>query len=76
MIYNKRDKVKIVFIAGPSSSGKTSTSLRLANQCKVLGLNPKVIELDNYFVNREDTPNNETGGKGYTYYGRNPRAQP
>lgn len=61
MIYNKRDKVKIVFIAGPSSSGKTSTSLRLANQCKVLGLNPKVIELDNYFVNREDTPKDENG---------------
>lgn len=60
-IYERRGAVKIVFIAGPSSSGKTSTSLRLALQCRVLGLNPKVIELDNYFVNREDTPKDENG---------------
>lgn len=52
---------RIVFIAGPSSSGKTSSSLRIALQCRVLGLNPKVIELDNYFVNREDTPKDENG---------------
>ena len=61
MIYSRRDNVKIVFIAGPSSSGKTSTSKRLAIQCRILGLNPKVIELDNYFVNREDTPKDENG---------------
>lgn len=60
-IYARRGDVKLVFIAGPSSSGKTSSSLRLALQCKVLGLNPKVIELDNYFVNREDTPKDENG---------------
>lgn len=60
-IWQKRDKIRIVFIAGPSSSGKTSTSLRLALQCKVLGMNPKVIELDNYFLNREDTPKDENG---------------
>ena len=60
-IYARRDKVKIVFIAGPSSSGKTSTSKRLALQCRILGLNPKVIELDNYFVNREFTPRDENG---------------
>lgn len=60
-IYARRDKVKIVFIAGPSSSGKTSSSKRLAIQCKVLGLNPKVIELDNYFVDRENTPKDENG---------------
>lgn len=52
---------RIVFIAGPSSSGKTSSSLRIALQCKVLGLNPKVIELDNYFVDREKTPKDENG---------------
>lgn len=61
MIYERRGTVRIIFIAGPSSSGKTSSSLRLAIQCKVLGLNPKVIELDNYFVNREDTPKDENG---------------
>ena len=60
-IYEARDHVKIVFIAGPSSSGKTSSSLRIAQQCKVLGLNPKVIELDNYFVEREQTPRDEDG---------------
>ncbi len=53
--------MKIVFIAGPSSSGKTSSSLRLAQQCRILGLNPKVIELDNYFVDRERTPKDENG---------------
>jgi uridine kinase len=61
MIYARKDNVKIVFIAGPSSSGKTSTSKRLAIQCRILGLNPKVIELDNYFVNREHTPKDENG---------------
>ncbi len=60
-IYAARDRVKIVFLAGPSSSGKTSSSLRVAQQCKVLGLNPKVIELDNYFVERDRTPKDEFG---------------
>ena len=60
-IYARRGSVKIVFIAGPSSSGKTSTSKRLALQCRILGLNPKVIELDNYFVDREFTPRDENG---------------
>ncbi len=60
-IYAERERIRIVFLAGPSSSGKTSSSLRLAQQCKVLGLNPKVIELDNYFVERERTPRDEDG---------------
>lgn len=60
-IYARRGSVKVVFIAGPSSSGKTSTSKRLALQCRILGLNPKVIELDNYFVDREHTPRDENG---------------
>ena len=60
-IYARRGGVKIVFIAGPSSSGKTSTSKRLALQCRILGMNPKVIELDNYFVDRELTPKDENG---------------
>jgi len=57
----RRGSVKIVFIAGPSSSGKTSTSKRLALQCRILGMNPKVIELDNYFVDRKLTPRDEKG---------------
>ena len=60
-IYSRRGSVKIVFIAGPSSSGKTSTSKRLAIQCRILGMNPKVIELDNYFVDREFTPRDANG---------------
>jgi len=61
LIYDRRGSVKIVFIAGPSSSGKTSSSKRLALQCRNLGLNPKVIELDNYFVEREQTPRDQNG---------------
>ena len=61
MIYARRGSVKIVFIAGPSSSGKTSTSKRLAIQCRILGMNPKVIELDNYFLDREHTPRDKNG---------------
>ena len=60
-IYAQRDRVKIVFIAGPSSSGKTSSSLRLSQQLRVLGMKPKVIELDNYFVSRDRTPVDEDG---------------
>ncbi len=57
----KESNKRIVMIAGPSSSGKTSSSLRIALQCKVLGLKPKVIELDNYFVDRDKTPKDEDG---------------
>lgn len=60
-IYERRGQVKAVFIAGPSSSGKTSSSLRIALQCRVLGLVPKVIELDNYFVDREHTAKDSEG---------------
>ena len=68
-IYARRGSVKIVFIAGPSSSGKTSTSKRLALQCRILGLNPKVIELDNYFVDREQTPKDENGNYDFECLG-------
>ena len=61
LIYAQRDRVKIVFLAGPSSSGKTSSSLRLAQQLRILGMEPKVIELDNYFVSRDRTPLDDDG---------------
>lgn len=61
--------MKVVFIAGPSSSGKTSSSLRLALELNVLGLNPKVIELDNYFKNREDTPKDKDGNYDFEALG-------
>ena len=64
-IYERRDQLKLVLISGPSSSGKTTTSKRIALQLKVLGLNPVIIELDNYFVNRENTPFDEDGNRDY-----------
>ena len=60
-IYWRKDSARIVMMSGPSSSGKTSSSLRIAQQCRVLGLSPKVIELDNYFVDRTLTPRDENG---------------
>lgn len=60
IFWNRRD-CRIVMMSGPSSSGKTSSSLRIAQQARVLGLNPKVIELDNYFVDRDRTPRDENG---------------
>jgi len=60
-IFWNREQCRIVMMSGPSSSGKTSSSLRIAQQCRVLGLFPKVIELDNYFVDRERTPRDENG---------------
>lgn len=60
-IFWRRSETRIVMMSGPSSSGKTSSSLRIAQQCRVLGLNPRVIELDNYFVDRDKTPKDENG---------------
>ena len=62
-------KCPIVMMSGPSSSGKTSSSLRIAQQCVVVGLNPRVIELDNYFVDRERTPKDEKGEYDYEALG-------
>lgn len=57
----QKDQVKVVLISGPSSSGKTTFSKRLSVQLMVSGLKPKTLSLDNYFVNREDTPKDENG---------------
>lgn len=61
MILNNREKGRIILIAGPSSSGKTSFAHRLELQLKVNGLSPITISMDNYFVNREETPLDEFG---------------
>jgi uridine kinase len=61
----ERKGVKFVMIAGPSSSGKTSFANRLSIQMKTYGLNPHPISLDNYFVNRVDTPLNEDGSYNF-----------
>ncbi len=55
MIYDK-ENIKMVLISGPSSSGKTTFANRLGIQLRVNALVPVPISLDNYFVNREDTP--------------------
>jgi uridine kinase len=57
----KRGKVKVIFISGPSSSGKTTFAKRLAIQLSVIGFKPVVISMDNYFVNRKFTPRDEAG---------------
>ena len=61
MIVNREDKPRFVLISGPSSSGKTTFSMRLRIQLMVNGIQPVVISMDNYFVNREDTPRDENG---------------
>ena len=54
-------KVRIILIAGPSSSGKTTLSKRLTIQLLSQGISPFPLEMDNYFVEREDTPKDENG---------------
>ena len=61
LIFEKRERVKIVLIAGPSASGKTTFSKRLMVQLAVNGLKPTMISLDDYFVDRELTPKDEKG---------------
>ena len=68
-IYKRKDEVKLVLLAGPSSSGKTTTSMRIALQLKVLGLNPRVLAMDNYFVDREQTPKDKNGNYDFECLG-------
>lgn len=53
--------IKLIAIAGPSSSGKTTFAKRLGLQLRLNGLKPKIISVDNYFVEREETPLDEEG---------------
>ena len=57
----KRKNVKMVLIAGPSSSGKTTFAQRLGIQLRLNGIKPVTLSVDNYFVERQDTPRNENG---------------
>lgn len=61
----ERKTAKIVMIAGPSSSGKTTFSHRLSVQLEAIGLKPHPIAVDNYFVNRVDSPRDENGNYNY-----------
>ncbi len=64
-IAGKRPFVKLVMISGPTSSGKTTFSKRLAVQLLAQGIYPVTIGMDNYFVNRADTPRDANGDYDY-----------
>ena len=62
---NSKKDIKIVLIAGPSSSGKTTTTTKLCMFLKSFGLNPKMLSMDDYFVDRNETPLDEKGQPDY-----------
>ena len=61
----ERKDVKFIMIAGPSSSGKTTFAHRLSVQLEAIGLKPHAISVDNYFVNRYDSPRDEEGNYNF-----------
>ncbi len=68
-IANPKNTFRIVLISGPSSSGKTTFSKRLAIQLLALGISPFALEMDNYFVDREATPKDGNGQYDYEALG-------
>ena len=64
-IRSKKDQVKIILISGPSSSGKTTFAKRLGIHLIVNGMKPLNLSLDNYFVDRDNTPLDENGNHDY-----------
>ena len=64
-IFANHSNVRLILIAGPSSSGKTSFAQRLNIQLRVNGLHPIMLSLDDYFLNRDNTPINEKGEYDY-----------
>ena len=64
-VCEKQDSVKVVLIAGPSSSGKTTTAKRLSLELKVMGMEPIPVSLDDYYVNTDRTPRDEKGEPDY-----------
>jgi len=67
-ISSKRDEIRIVLIAGPSSSSKTTSSRRLMIQLLANGLQPFALEMDNYFVERSKTPKDEKGNYNFEHF--------
>lgn len=63
----QREGIKMVLIAGPSSSGKTTTCKRLSVQLAVNGIRPIGISLDDYFISRDQTPRDEKGDYDYEH---------
>jgi uridine kinase len=64
-IARRRKQLRLILIAGPSSSGKTTFTKRLAIQLRVIGLVPLVVSLDDYFLDRDKTPRNVEGKPDY-----------
>lgn len=62
---NRERGARVVLISGPSSSGKTTSAKRIGIQLRVLGLHPVLISLDDYFVDRANTPKDENGDYDY-----------
>jgi uridine kinase len=60
-IFRRRDTVKVILIAGPSSSGKTTTAKRLSIQLRVMGMVPVPVSLDDYYLNPDRAPKDEKG---------------
>ena len=68
-IAKRRGQVRLVLIAGPSASGKTTFAKRLAIQLLANGVRPVALELDNYFVDRVETPRDENGEYDFEHLG-------
>ncbi len=67
VIAEHRERIRFIFIAGPSSAGKTTFTKRLAVQLRVCGIEPKMISVDDYFVDRSRTPRDEDGKPDYEH---------
>lgn len=74
-IAGKVNQVRVILIAGPSSSGKTTFSKRLAIQLLARGISPFPVEMDNYFVERDKTPCDEEGKLDFEAFGALDREQ-
>lgn len=65
-VYKKKEKIKMILLAGPSSSGKTTTAKKLGLYLRVKGIRFKMISLDDYFVDREKVPLDEEGNYDFS----------
>jgi uridine kinase len=64
-IYAKRDTIRMILIAGPSSSGKTTSAKKLSIELMVMGIKPIAVSLDDYYAGAEKTPKDEKGEPDY-----------
>ncbi|MBN1670934.1 MAG: nucleoside kinase [Kiritimatiellae bacterium] len=66
-LHKKQEKIRVILVAGPSSSGKTTFSKRLMIQLRVNGLRPVMLSLDDYFVDHAQTPRDEAGNPDFEH---------